>query len=61
TAGRVWGFGWLLLPLGLAAYVHLIWLPRHGVNGLTGEPRERYLALLAERRRGRPRQAGESG
>jgi hypothetical protein len=53
TLGRQWGLGWLLIPLALAAYVHLYWLPRHGVNGLTGEPRERYLALIAERR-GRP-------
>ena len=53
TLGRVWGLGWLLLPLGAAAYVHLRWLPKHGVNGWTGEPRERYLALMAERRRDR--------
>jgi len=26
-------------------YFHGIWLPRHGVNGWTGEPRERYYAL----------------
>ena len=26
-------------------YVHGIWLPRHGVNGWTGEPREKYYAL----------------
>jgi hypothetical protein len=26
-------------------YVHGIWLPRHGVNGWTGEPREKYHAL----------------
>ena len=49
TLGRAWGLGWLLLPLGAAAYVHLHWLPKHGVNGLTGEPRDKYLALLARR------------
>jgi Protein of unknown function (DUF2938) len=53
TVGRIWGLGWLLLPLSAAAYVHLRWLPRHGVNGWTGEPRDRYLALLGERRRRR--------
>ena len=53
TVGRAWGLGWLALPLAAAAYVHLRWLPRHGINGLTGEPREKYLALLAERRGGR--------
>ena len=52
TVGRVWGLGWLLLPLAAAAYVHLRWLPKHGVNGWTGEPRDRYLALVAARKRG---------
>jgi hypothetical protein len=53
TPGRLWGLGWLLLPLSAAAYIHLRWLPMHGVNGWTGEPRDQYLALLAERRRRR--------
>jgi hypothetical protein len=26
-------------------YVHAIWLPRNGVNGLTAEPRDKYYAL----------------
>jgi hypothetical protein len=26
-------------------YIHGIWLPRHGVNGWTGEPLEKYYAL----------------
>jgi len=26
-------------------YVHGIWLPRHGVNGWTGEPRAKYYEL----------------
>jgi hypothetical protein len=52
TVGRVWGLGWLLLPLGAAAYVHGWWLPRHGINGWTGEPRDQYLALMARRHRG---------
>ena len=34
---------------GIAAipviYIHAIWLPRNGVNGWTGEPREKYYAL----------------
>lgn len=48
-AGRVWAYALLAVPLLGAAWVHLVWLPRHGVNGWTGEPRERYLALMAER------------
>lgn len=59
TMGRVWGLGWLLLPLGMAAYIHLCWLPKHGVDGWTGEPRDRYLALIA-RRRGRSGEAAGS-
>ncbi len=39
----------VLIAFGIAAlpviYVHAIWLPRHGVNGWTGEPREKYYAL----------------
>jgi hypothetical protein len=54
TVGRLWGLGWLLLPLGAAAYVHLHWLPSHGVNGWTGEPRDRYLALVTKRRGSSP-------
>jgi len=54
TVGRAWGLGWLLAPLAAAAYVHLRWLPRHGVNGWTGEPRDRYLALVVRRRGARP-------
>jgi hypothetical protein len=50
TAGRSWAYGVLAVPLLLAAWVHLVWLPRHGVNGWTGEPRERYLALVQRKR-----------
>ncbi len=50
TVGRAWAYGWMLLPLSLAAWVHLVWLPRHGVNGFTAEPREKYLALVKEAR-----------
>lgn len=37
----------LLLSLGVGAgYVHLVWLPRNGINGWTGEPKEKYHELL---------------
>jgi hypothetical protein len=29
-----------------AAYIHLVWLPRHGVNGWTGEPKQKYFELI---------------
>jgi hypothetical protein len=44
--GRVWGLGLLGVALFGAVYVHLVWLPRNGVNGWTGEPRERFYELM---------------
>ncbi len=44
--GRGWALGLLLLPLSAAAYIHLVWLPSHGINGWTGEPKEKYLDLV---------------
>ena len=51
TVGRVWAFGVLMLPLAGAVWVHLVWLPRHGINGWTGEPRDKYLELVNARRK----------
>lgn len=48
TVGRAWAYGWMLLPAGLAVWIHAVWLPRHGVNGWTAEPRDRYLALVRQ-------------
>jgi hypothetical protein len=56
TAGRVWAYGVLALPALAAAYVHLYWLPKHGISGWTAEPRDKYLALLESRKR-RPSRA----
>lgn len=44
--GRVAAFTFLSLPIAGAVYVHLHWLPKRGVNGWTGEPRERYYELV---------------
>jgi len=46
AGGRIWAMGLLGVLLLGAAYVHLVWLPRHGVNGWTGEPRQRYYELI---------------
>lgn len=46
TAGRFWVYLVLSVPLLGAAYVHLRWLPQHGVNGWTGEPKDKYYALV---------------
>jgi hypothetical protein len=44
-AGRIW-FYLLLGCMGVMfAIVHGWWLPRHGIHGLTGEPKERYYQL----------------
>ena len=40
--GVLISFGIAMIPV---IYVHAIWLPRHGVNGLTGEPKARYYEL----------------
>lgn len=46
TVGRFWAYGILILPLLGASWVHLYWLPKHGINGWTGEPRDKYLELV---------------
>jgi len=47
TIGVIVWFAIVILPI---VYIHGIWLPRHGVNGWTAEPRDKYHVL-----RGRPR------
>jgi hypothetical protein len=43
--GRVWFFVLLGSFLGFFLYIHAWYLPKNGVNGFTGEPKERYRAL----------------
>jgi len=43
--GRAWSFGFLGLLVTGVIYIHGIWLPRKGINGLTGEPKSKYYAL----------------
>ena len=40
--GVIVAFTIALLPI---VYIHGIWLPKHGVNGWTGEPKAKYYAL----------------
>lgn len=44
-AGRIvaWSFFGLLLLIVL--YIHTIWLPKHGIHGWTGKPKEKYYEL----------------
>ena len=52
SVGRVWT--WVFFGAFLAIgypLVHMWWLPKHGINGWTGEPREKYLELVRARGR----------
>jgi hypothetical protein len=44
-AGRLVSYSILLAMSLWGVYIHAVWLPRNGVNGWTGEPRERYYQL----------------
>lgn len=46
TLGRAWALAALVLPLVAVLWIHLVYLPRHGVNGWTGEPKEKYYELI---------------
>ena len=50
TIGRIWAFGLLALLLLIVLHLHVWWLPKHGVNGWTGEPRERYYELIGHKK-----------
>jgi predicted MFS family arabinose efflux permease len=43
--GRGYAYGMIGLILLFAIYVHTIALPRKGINGWTGEPKEKYYEL----------------
>jgi uncharacterized membrane protein YfcA len=43
--GRSWFWVLLAAPAVAVVVIHVWWLPRKGINGWTGEPREKYYAL----------------
>ena len=49
--GREWLFAALGVAFCVVVYVHAIWLPKHGINGWTAEPYDKYLALVTRRSR----------
>jgi hypothetical protein len=53
TLGRTWAYAFLTVPLAGALAVHCWWLPRHGINGWTGEPRDKYLELVGAKNKPR--------
>lgn len=54
-AGRGWTYALLAVIAMGVLVVHGWWLPRNGVNGWTGEPRERYYELIGLDPTGKPR------
>jgi len=44
--GPVWGLAPVALMLVAFVIVHLWWLPKHGINGLTAEPRDKYYLFM---------------
>jgi len=45
AAGREWAFAFLGITILSVLYIHVIWLPRKGINGWTGEPKDKYYEL----------------
>ena len=50
TISRIWAFGFLGLLLLVVLFLHAWWLPKHGVNGWTGEPKEKYYELIGHKK-----------
>ncbi len=50
TVGRGWAYGVISLPLLGALYIHMWWLPKNGVHGWTGEPKDRYYELIGHKK-----------
>ncbi len=47
-AGRLWFWTFIAAAHLPAAYIHLYWLPKKGVNGLTAEPYDLYLEVIGQ-------------
>ncbi|NJM54174.1 MAG: DUF2207 domain-containing protein [Blastocatellia bacterium] len=43
--GRFWFFAAILAMLIPVLIIHVWWLPKNGINGWTGEPKEKYYEL----------------
>jgi biotin transporter BioY len=50
TFGRFWFYVMLAMMTVAVTIIHAWWLPRHGINGLTGEPKDRYYELRGWKR-----------
>jgi hypothetical protein len=45
TLGRLWFYILLVLLSFAVLLIHAWWLPKHGINGWTAEPKEKYYAF----------------
>jgi hypothetical protein len=45
TLGRPWFYVFLAVISLAVLMIHVWWLPKHGINGWTGEPKEKYYQL----------------
>ena len=43
--GRAWAMGVLASAVIPFVVIHMWWLPKHGINGWTGEPKDKYYKL----------------
>ena len=51
TLGRFWAWLIFFVPVAIGIpIVHMWWLPKQGINGWTGQPREKYLELVRSRK-----------
>jgi hypothetical protein len=50
TAGRIWSAALLTAIVGAAALIHAWWLPKHGIDPWTAEPKDKYYALRGWKR-----------
>jgi hypothetical protein len=51
VGGRPAAWGVIGALFLVVIYLHAVWLPKHGINGWTGEPRDKYLELVQGRGR----------
>jgi hypothetical protein len=45
TLGRFWFYVFFAVMSFAVLLIHLWWLPKHGINGWTGEPKAKYYRL----------------
>lgn len=43
--GGFWFWIAVAATFGMVAIIHAWWLPKHGINGWTGEPKDKYYEL----------------